>query len=141
MLRSGGDCVRSTELTTPTTWEVMPTELPEPSVPVAVILYCPSGHWVPSVPWPFQVKGWFGPAATEEKVLVYTVWPLLLVILTVTLELAGTFSSQVADELVSDAVSPETTAALPTKVSAWGDCAVCCSDTSVASELLVLSCC
>ena len=48
---------------------------------------------------------------------------------------------QVALLLVSGAVLPLTTAVLPTNPSAWVDCVVCCSDTRVASELLVLSCC
>src|SRR5580698_6877497 len=56
-------------------------------------------------------------------------------------ELVGTLSSQVADEFVSAAVLPLTTAVLPTNPSAWVDCAVCCSDTNVASESLVLICC
>ena len=43
--------------------------------------------------------------------------------------------------MVSAVVLPLTTAVLPTNPSAWVDCAVCCSDTSVASESLVLSCC
>jgi hypothetical protein len=62
MLRSGGVWVRSTELTTPCTSVVMPTELPEPSVAVAVRVYWPSGHCVPSVLCQFQVKGWLLPA-------------------------------------------------------------------------------
>src|ERR1700739_3950549 len=65
--------------------------------------------------------------------------------LTVTLEFDGTFNSQVADVeqgvvMLSMAVLPLTTAFLPTNDSAWVDCAVCCSDTSVLSESLVLSC-
>src|SRR6201999_201681 len=58
-----------------------------------------------------------------------------------TLELLGMLSSHVASLLLSAAVLPLTTAVLPTKPRAWVDCAVCCSDTSVASESLVLSCC
>src|SRR6195952_2615361 len=58
-----------------------------------------------------------------------------------TLELVGTLRSQVAEALVSAAVLPSTTAVLPTKPSACVDCAVCCSDTSVVSWELVLSCC
>src|ERR1700744_660662 len=60
---------------------------------------------------------------------------------TLTVELVGTLSSHVALLLVNAAVLPLTTAVLPTKPSAWVDCAVCCKDTSVASESLVLSCC
>src|ERR1700691_3848393 len=54
----------------------------------------------------------------------------------------GTLSSQgaVTPEL-SAAVLPLTTAVLPANPSAWVDCAVCCSDTRVASESLVLICC
>src|SRR3984893_6147368 len=58
-----------------------------------------------------------------------------------TVDAVGTLSSQVAELLVSGAVEPLTTAVLPTNPSAWVDCAVCCRDTSVASESLVLSCC
>src|ERR1700726_3586436 len=61
--------------------------------------------------------------------------------LTLTVELAGMLSCQVAVLLVRAAVLPLTTAVLPTNPSAWVDCAVCCRDTSVASESLVLSCC
>src|ERR1700759_4502002 len=61
--------------------------------------------------------------------------------LIVTVESEGTLSPQVAVLLLSCAVLPVTTAVLPTNPSAWVDCAVCCSDTSVASESLVLSCC
>src|ERR1700722_6598054 len=62
--------------------------------------------------------------------------------LTVTSEAFGTLSSHVAVPLVaSAAVLPLTTAVLPTNPKAWVDCAVCCSDTSVASESLVLICC
>src|ERR1700749_3279779 len=57
-----------------------------------------------------------------------------------TLALAGTFSSQVPDELVTCAVLPLTMAVLPTKPSAWVASVVCCSVTSVESESLVLSC-
>src|SRR5580704_14659984 len=60
---------------------------------------------------------------------------------TLRVELVGMLSSQVALPLVSPAVLPLTTAVLPTNPSAWVDCAVCCKDTSVASESLVLSCC
>ena len=48
---------------------------------------------------------------------------------------------QAAALLVSAAVLPLTTAVLPTNPSAWVDCVVCCSETSVDSESLVLSCC
>src|ERR1700683_5524991 len=58
-----------------------------------------------------------------------------------TSEALGTVSSHVAVLLDSAAVLPLTTAVLPTNPSAWVDCAVCCRDTSVASESLVLSCC
>src|ERR1700754_474602 len=60
---------------------------------------------------------------------------------TSTFEAVGMSSCHVAALLVSAAVLPLTTAVLPTKPSAWVDCAVCCSETSVASESLVLSCC
>src|ERR1700691_3460156 len=61
---------------------------------------------------------------------------------TLTFEALGTLSSHVAvPPLASAAVLPLTTAVLPTNPSAWVDCAVCCRDTSVASESLVLSCC
>src|SRR3984893_5524052 len=139
MVSSGGDWVRSTEETTPCTAVVTPTELPEPLVAVAVSLYWPSGHCVPSVPLPFQVKGWLLPAVAEYWP-VNTVWPLLLAIETFTVALLGTFRSQVAVELVSAAVSPLTTAVSPTNVSAWVDCAVCRSDTSVLICLLLFSC-
>src|ERR1035441_3483343 len=58
-----------------------------------------------------------------------------------TSEALGTVSSDVAVLLVSAALLPGTTAVLPTNPSAWVDCAVCCRDTSVASESLVLICC
>src|SRR5580658_10189663 len=61
--------------------------------------------------------------------------------LIVTVESEGTLSSHAAELSDSAAVPPVTTAVLPTNPSAWVDCAVCCSDTSVASESLVLSCC
>ena len=54
---SGGDWVRSTESTTPCIWVETATELAALSVAVAVSLYLPSGHWVLSLPLPFQVKG------------------------------------------------------------------------------------
>ena len=54
---NGGDWVRSTELTTPWIWVEIATELPALSAPVAVSLYWPSGHCVPSLPLPSQVKG------------------------------------------------------------------------------------
>src|ERR1700678_2031029 len=60
---------------------------------------------------------------------------------TVAVELVGTLSSHPAWLSVRGAVLPLTTAVLPTKLSAWVDCAVCCRETSVASESLVLSCC
>src|SRR5579872_5194563 len=50
-------------------------------------------------------------------------------------------SSQVAWLLDISAVLPLTTAVLPTNCRAWLDCAVCCSETSVESESLVLICC
>jgi hypothetical protein len=67
--------------------------------------------------------------------------PLLLAMVILTVEVVGTLSCQVALLSVSAAVLPLTTAVLPTNPSAWVDCAVCCRDTSVASESLVLSCC
>src|SRR4051794_10550131 len=48
---------------------------------------------------------------------------------------------QVALPSVSGAVSPSTATVWPTKFSAWVFCAVCCSDTSVESWVLDLSCC
>jgi hypothetical protein len=71
---------------------------------------------------------------------VNTVCPLLLAIEMLTVPLLGTFRSHVAEEFVRAAVLPLTTAVLPTNVSAWVDCAVCCRDISVVSESLVLSC-
>src|ERR1700744_3539533 len=59
----------------------------------------------------------------------------------VTCEAEAMLSPQAASLLVSDVVLPWTTAVLPTNSSAWLDCAVCCSDTSVDSESLVLICC
>src|SRR6201996_7380567 len=56
-------------------------------------------------------------------------------------EAVGILTCQGALLLVSAAVEPLTTAVLPTKPNAWVDCAVCCSETRVASESLVLSCC
>src|ERR1700744_1752299 len=56
-------------------------------------------------------------------------------------EAVGMLTCHVALLLVIGAVLPVTTAVLPTKPSAWVDCAVCCRETSVASESLVLSCC
>src|ERR1700734_98461 len=56
-------------------------------------------------------------------------------------EALGILNSHSAWLLVSAAVLPLTTAVLPTNSRAWLDCAVCCSDTSVASESLVLICC
>src|SRR5579863_5482527 len=47
----------------------------------------------------------------------------------------------VAWPLVRAAVLPLTTAVWPTKPSAWVDCAVCWSETRLASESLVLICC
>src|ERR1700732_178484 len=58
-----------------------------------------------------------------------------------TVDAVGTLSCHVAVLLDSAAVLPLTTAVLPTNPSAWVDCAVCCKDTSVASESLVLICC
>ena len=52
---------------------------------------------------------------------------------TLTVELVGTPRFQVAAPFASKVVLPSTIAVLPTKVSAWVDCAVCCSDTSVVS--------
>jgi len=43
--------------------------------------------------------------------------------------------------LLNAAVEPSTTAVLPTKVSAWVACVVCCRAISEASWSLVLSCC
>src|ERR1700733_12480579 len=61
---------------------------------------------------------------------------------TLTFEALGTLSSHVAVPLVaSAAVLPLTTAVLPTNPNACVDCAVCCRDTRVGSESLVLSCC
>src|SRR3984893_17473768 len=58
-----------------------------------------------------------------------------------TLEFVGTLRFQVAELLLRAAVEPSTAAVLPTNPSACVDCAVCCSETSVLSESLVLSCC
>src|SRR6202163_2680595 len=58
-----------------------------------------------------------------------------------TLEFVGTLRFQVAELLLRAAVEPATAAVLPTNPSACVDCAVCCSETSVLSESLVLSCC
>src|ERR1700682_672807 len=58
-----------------------------------------------------------------------------------TLEFVGTLRFQVAELLLRAAVEPSTAAVLPTNPGACVDCAVCCSETSVLSESLVLSCC
>src|SRR5258708_14600258 len=118
----------------------MPTLLPETSLPVAVIVYLPSGHCVPSLPCPFQVKGTVV-AAAAVYVPVNTVWPLELAMEISTVASLGTLRCQVADELFMVAVVPSTTAVLPTKSSAWVACVVCCRVTSWDSESLVLSCC
>ena len=65
MLSSGGDWVRSTEEIVPCTCAATPTLLLATSLPVAEIVYLPSGHYVPSLPWPFQVNGMSLPAAVE----------------------------------------------------------------------------
>src|SRR4051794_3502641 len=124
MVRSGGDWVRSTEDTVPCTWAATPTLLPEASLPLAEIVYLPSGHSVPSLPCPFQVKGMSLPAPAVY-LPVNTVWPLELAIEISTSALLGTLRCQVADELVMVAVAPSTTAVLPTKPSAWVACVVC----------------
>ena len=49
--------------------------------------------------------------------------------------------SQVASPLVSGGGGAGHHRGLADEFSAWVDCAVCCSETSVASESLVLSCC
>src|ERR1700756_760656 len=140
MVRSGGDWVRSTDDTVPCTWAAMPTALPEASLPVAEIVYLPSGHCVPSLPWPFQVKG-TSLAAPAVYLPVNTVWPLELATEISTVASLGTLRCQVADDFVMVAVVPSTTAVLPTKLSAWVACVVCCRVTSWDSESLVLSCC
>src|SRR3954471_20084612 len=58
-----------------------------------------------------------------------------------TLEFVGTLKVQFAAPLTRLVVLPSTTAVLPTKPKACVDCAVCCSETSVVSCSLVLSCC
>src|SRR3954451_15435580 len=58
-----------------------------------------------------------------------------------TLEFVGTLKVQFAAPLTRLVVLPSTTAVLPTKPKACVDCAVCCSETSVVSWSLVLSCC
>src|SRR5438067_11752596 len=140
MVKSGGDWVRSTDDTVPCTCAAMPTELPEASLPVAEIVYLPSGHCVPSLPWPFQVKGMSLPAPAVY-LPVNTCWPALLAMEMSTVALLATSRCQVADELFIVAVEPSTTAVLPTKPSACVACVVCCRLTRVASESLVLSCC
>ena len=53
----------STELTTPSRGGDR-NRVAAKSLAVAVSVYWPAGYWVPSVPWPFQVKGWLLPAET-----------------------------------------------------------------------------
>src|ERR1700748_3663978 len=118
MFSSGGDWVRSTAPTTPCTWAAMPTLLLATSLPVAVIVYLPSGHCVPSLPWPFQVNGMSVPAP-ELYWPLNTVSPLELATEMLTVALEGTLRCHVADEFVMVAVVPSTTAVLPTKSSAW----------------------
>src|SRR3954452_15207892 len=140
MVSSGGDWVRSTKETVPCTCAAMPTLFPDASLPVAEIVYLPSGHCVPSLPWPFQVKGTSVPAPAVYWP-VNTVWPLALETEISTVALVGTLRCQVAEDCVIDAVAPSTTAVLPTKPSAWVACVVCCRLRSCASVSLVLSCC
>src|SRR5581483_8947059 len=140
MVSSGGDWVRSTELTVPCTCAATPTGLPEASLPVAVIVYLPSGHCVPSLPWPFQLNGMSAPAPAVYWP-VNTVWPVELAMEMLTVALVGTLRCQVAEDCDIVAVAPSTTAVLPTKSSACVACVVCCKVTSCDSESLVLSCC
>src|SRR4051812_15820045 len=118
----------------------MPTLLFAMSLPVAEIVYLPSGHCVPSLPIPFQVKGMSVPAAAVY-LPVNTVWPVELATVMSTVESLGTLRCQVADDFVMVAVEPSTSAVLPTKPSAWVACVVCCRVTSWDSESFVLSCC
>src|SRR3954451_14417223 len=140
MVSSGGDWVRSTDDTVPCTCAAMPTLLLATSLPVAEIVYLPSGHCVPSLPWPFQVNGTSVPAPAVY-LPVNTVWPLALAMVMSTVASLGTLRCQVADDFVMVPVVPSTRAVLPTKPSAWVACVVCCSVTSWDSESLVLSCC
>src|SRR3569833_3568173 len=98
MVSSGGDWVRSTDDTELCTCAAIPTLLLATSLPVAVIVYLPSGHCVPSLPWPFQVKGMSVPAAAVY-LPVNTVWPAALAMVMSTVESVGTLSCQVADDL------------------------------------------
>src|SRR6201985_491395 len=113
MFSSGGDWVRSTAPTTPCTWAAMPTLLLATSLPVAVIVYLPSGHCVPSLPWPFQVNGMSLPAPAVYWPLK-TVCPVELAIEILTVALEGTLRCQVAEDCDIVAVVPSTTAVLPT---------------------------
>src|SRR6478735_12051156 len=140
MVSSGGDCVRSTDDTVPCTCAAMPTLLLATSLPVAEIVYLPSGHCVPSLPIPFQVNGTSVPAPAVY-LPVNTVWPLALATVMSTVASLGTLRCQVADEFVMVPVVPSTRTELPTKPSAWVACVVCCRVTSWDSESLVLSCC
>src|SRR3954453_7197264 len=140
MVSSGGDWVRSTDDTVPCTCAAMPTLLLATSLPVAEIVYLPSGHCVPSLPIPFQVNGTSVPAPAVY-LPVNTVWPLALAMVMSTVASLGTLRCQVADEFVMVPVVPSTRAVLPTKPSAWVACVVCCRVTSWDSESLVLSCC
>src|SRR3954469_19805265 len=140
MVSSGGDWVRSTDDTVPCTCAAMPILLLATSLPVAEIVYLPSGHCVPSLPIPFQVKGTSVPAPAVYLPL-NTVWPLALAMVMSTVASLGTLRCQVADEFVMVPVVPSTRAVLPTKPSAWVACVVCCRVTSWDSESLVLSCC
>src|SRR3954454_377920 len=117
MVSSGGDWVRSTDDTVPCTCAAMPILLLATSLPVAEIVYLPSGHCVPSLPWPFQVKGMSVPAPAVY-LPVNTVWPLELATVMSTVESLGTLRCQVADDFVMVAVEPSTSAVLPTKPSA-----------------------
>src|ERR1700743_1810711 len=60
--------------------------------------------------------------------------------LMLSVEAEGMLNSQIACELLIVVVLPLTTAVLPTYSSACVACALCCSETSVDSESLVLSC-
>src|SRR5438105_15105796 len=113
MVSSGGDWVRSTDDTVPCTCAETPTLLFEASLPVAEIVYLPSGHCVPSLPWPFQVKGMSLPAPAEYWP-VNTVWPVELAMEMLTVALEGTLRCQVAADCDMVAVAPSTTAVLPT---------------------------
>ena len=45
-------------------WVETATGFPEASRAVAVMVYLPSGHCVPSLPLPSQAKAWLSPAVT-----------------------------------------------------------------------------